>query len=211
MIDRFLDLLRAWAELLPLPIFTIVGSFVEEIIAPIPSPFVMTLAGSLAEAESRPLVYLFFLAAIGAVGKTVGSVIIYFIADRFEDAITGRFGKFIGVSHKQVMHLSERLEKGRGEWAVLFALRALPIMPTAPISLASGVLRVNMKTYLTSTAAGLFVRNIFYLYLGYTSTNALERLNSGLDSFETIGYAMLLIAIAAILAYIYRARRKHHH
>ena len=210
MIDKFLELLHAWAELLPLPVFSFIGAFVEEVIAPIPSPFVMTLAGSLSEADGKPLLYLLLLAVVGAIGKTIGAFIIYVIADKFENVITSRFGKFIGVTHKNVAHLSERLEKGRGEWAVIFALRALPVMPTAPISLSAGLLQLNKKTYLTSTALGLVVRNLFYLYIGYTSTNALEKLNSDLDSFETFGYALLLIFLVAIMGYIYWHRRKTH-
>ncbi len=209
MLDGLLSILQDWAELMPLPIFTFVGAFVEEIIAPIPSPFVMTLAGSLAEAQGQPHIYLLFLAVIGAIGKTIGSVIIYFIADKFENVITSKFGKLIGVSHRQITRLGERLEQGRGEWFAIFALRALPVMPTAPVSFGAGILQLKLKTYITSTALGLVVRNAFYLYLGYTSTNALEQLNSNLDSVETIGYALLLVAAVATIFYIYRGRRKH--
>lgn len=208
MIDSLLDLLQQWADILPLPIFVAAGAFIEEIIAPIPSPFVMTLAGSMAEAQNHPLIYLLLLALLGAVAKTLGSFIIYVIADKFENVITGKFGKFIGISHKQITDLSARLEKGRGEWTVLFLLRALPIMPTAPISLAAGILELNKKMYLTSTAAGLVVRNLFYLYLGYTSTNALANINQNLDSVENIGYALVLLCAGGLMFYIYRSRRK---
>ena len=194
---------------MPLPVFTFVGAFIEEIIAPIPSPFVMTLAGSLSEAEGKPLLFLLFLAILGAIGKTIGSLIIYVIADKFEDVITGRFGKFIGVSHKQVAQLSDKLDEGKGEWLALFALRALPVMPTAPISFAAGILQLDKKKYLTSTAAGLVVRNLFYLYLGYSSTNALAQLNNNLDSVETLGYILLLVLVAAVMIYIYKGKRKH--
>lgn len=208
MLDGVLSILERWAEILPLPVFTFIGAFTEEIIAPIPSPFVMTLAGSLAEAQGQPFIFLLFLAFLGALGKTIGSLIIYVIADKFEDVITGKFGKFIGVSHKQVVGLGERLENGRGEWLGIFILRALPIMPTAPVSLAAGVLQLNLRTYLSSTALGLVVRNLFYLYLGYTSTNALAQINNDLDGLETVGYGLVLVCAAGLMFYIYRSRRK---
>lgn len=208
MIDAVLSWLTGWAQLLPLPVFTFLGALTEEIVAPIPSPFVMTLAGSLSQTQGQPLVFLIFLAIIGAVGKTIGALIIYVIADKFEDVITGKFGKLLGVSHKQISAIQAKLEGGKGEWLALFLLRALPIMPTAPVSFAAGILELNKKTYLASTVAGLVVRNGFYLYLGYTSTNALSKLNSNLDSIETLGYIVLLAFMAGLLIYVYRARRR---
>lgn len=208
MIDAFLRLLKSWAEVLPLPVFTFFGASIEEIVAPIPSPFVMTLAGSLAEAQNQPIIFLTILAVLGAIGKTAGSLIIYVVADKFEDIITSKFGKLLGVSHRQITAIHEKLERGKGEWIAIFLLRALPIMPTAPVSVAAGILELDKKTYLTSTAFGLVVRNLFYLYLGYTSTNALGNLNNNLDSIETIGYILLLIFAAGLMLYIYRSRRK---
>lgn len=81
-------------------------------------------------------------------------------------------------------------------------------MPTAPVSLAAGVLQLNLRTYLSSTALGLVVRNLFYLYLGYTSTNALAQINNDLDGLETVGYGLVLVCAAGLMVYIYRSRRK---
>jgi membrane protein DedA with SNARE-associated domain len=209
MIDRLLNFLTEISEFLPVPAFTFIGSFVEEILAPIPSPFVMTLAGSLAKTQNEPIFFLLFLAIIGSIGKTIGSVIIYVIADKFEDVITSKFGKFIGLSHKQITSIHGKLEQGIGEWFILFILRALPVMPTAPVSAAAGILEMDKKTYITSTAAGLVVRNLFYLYLGYTSTDALSNLNNNLDSIESIGYGLILVFLIGVVFLIYRARRKH--
>lgn len=171
-----------------------------------PSPLVMTLGGSLAAAKGMPMVYLLVLAVCGALGKTIGSFIVYWIADKFEHIITGKFGRFIGVTHQQVESLSRRL-KGRREWLVVFALRAIPIMPTAPVSFAAGVLELNKRIYLTATFAGVLVRDIFYLYLGFVSAGALDHLNDSLDTFESIGYILILAVIVAIFVLIYRKRR----
>lgn len=208
-IDFLIELLKQWAEILPLPVFVFIGALLEEILAPIPSPLVMTLAGSVAEASGLALVLLPILALIGAVGKTIGAYGIYWLANKFEHILTGRFGKFIGVSHKQVLNLNKRLEKGgrNREWLVIFTLRALPIMPTAPVSFAAGILQLKQRVYLISTFAGLIMRNLFYLYLGYTSVGTLEKLNDNLDSFESIGYIIILIIVAAIIFYIYKNRK----
>lgn len=91
---------------------------------------------------------------------------------------------------------------------MIFLLRAVPIMPTAPVSIVCGLIKVKIRTYITSTFLGTLVRNIFYLYLGFTSIGALESLNEGIDSLEKIGYLILLILVVAALGYIYIHRKK---
>lgn len=212
MLSQFLqpviETLERFAHVMPLPWFAFIGAFVEELIAPIPSPLVMTLAGSLAAAEQAPVTYLFFIALIGAIGKTIGSYLIYKIADKGEDLVLTKLGKFIGISHKEVESIGKHLNKGWRDDFVLFLMRAIPIMPTAPVSIVCGLIKLKMRTYLTSTFLGTFVRNVFYLYLGYTSLGALEQVNEGLDSVENLGYLIILIFVAATMLWIYKQRQK---
>ena len=208
MIDFFIATLYSLSEMIPLPLFIFSGAFIEELIAPIPSPLVMTLGGSLAKSQDHTLFFLLFLAFIGAVGKSIGGYIIYTFAHLLEAVLVGRWGKYLGVSHKQIVSMSEKLESGQKDYIALFLLRAVPIIPTAPVSFAAGILQLDLKTYLISSALGLWVRNIFYLYLGFTGVQALERINNDLDSFETIGYGILLVLILGIFLYIFKKRRE---
>jgi len=208
IIQPFIDALHQLSQIFSLPWFTFFGAMIEEVIAPIPSPLVMTLAGSLAASEKAPWTYLGLLALIGAIGKTIGSLLIYVIADKGEDLIMGKFGKYLGVTHKEVEIIGRHLNKGWKDDLVIFLLRAVPIMPTAPVSIVCGLIKVKIRTYITSTFLGTLVRNIFYLYLGFTSIGALESLNEGIDSLEKIGYLILLILVVAALGYIYIHRKK---
>ncbi len=208
MIDYLIELLKKFAEIVPLPIFTFLGALVEEVIAPIPSPVVMTLAGSFAAAEQQSILYLVFLAFVGTIGKTIGMFIVYIVSRTFENVVTNKFGKFIGITDKQVEKISAKLGKGWKDNVALFLLRAAPIVPTAPVSIVAGLLRLDLRTYLLSSAAGVFVRNVFYLYLGFTSVGALEKINENLDSLETIGYVIILLGIGGIIFYIWKKRRE---
>jgi len=208
MIEYFINILKSWADVLPLPWFTFFGAMIEEIIAPIPSPLVMTLAGSFAATEKQSFWYILLLALFGTAGKTIGCYVVYLVARTFEDIVTSRFGKFIGITPKQVEKVSAKLGKGWKDNVAIFLLRAAPIIPTAPVSIIAGLLRLDLKTYLVSSAAGVFVRNVFYLYLGFTSVGALEKINDNLDSFESIGYAVVLLLIGGIVFYIYRKKQE---
>ena len=208
MIEYFIKILESWAKILPLPWFVFLGAMIEEIVAPIPSPIVMTLAGSFAQADKLHPGYIFFLALIGTLGKTIGSYVLYVITGYFEDIITSKFGKFVGINQKMIDNISSKLGKGWKDFVVLVLLRAAPIIPTAPVSIVAGLIKVDLKTYLLSTAVGVFFRNVFYLYLGYTSIGALEKLNDNLSSIESVGYVIVLIGVALLIFYIWKKRKE---
>ena len=195
------------ATKIPVTIFVTVGAFVEEVIAPIPSPLVMTLAGSIAEAQGRPVLFLLLLALLGAAAKTLGSWVVYFVSDKAEDLVLGKFGKFLGVSHKEVEGIGKLLSGGIKDDLILFLLRAIPIVPTAPVSIVSGLLKLKLRTYLNSTFWGTLVRNILYLYLGFSGFKTLESLNEGLETWESVGYVIIFALLAVLVIWFYQRRR----
>jgi membrane protein DedA with SNARE-associated domain len=200
--------LEGLAQQVPVTWFTFIGAFVEEVIAPIPSPFVMTLSGTIAASQGNPMMFLLVLAIIGAVGKTIGSLIIYVLADKAEDLIINKFGRFLGVSHSDTEGLGSFLSKGRRDDVTIFLMRAIPVMPTAPVSVIAGLIKINLKTYLISTFLGLIVRNMIYLYLGYTSLGALESLSEGFDTLEKVGYLILAVIGGIAVLWMYRKRQQ---
>ncbi|MCW5875451.1 MAG: VTT domain-containing protein [Anaerolineales bacterium] len=208
ILDAMIDLLHTMATSLPLPLFTIVAAFVEEVIAPIPSPLVMTLAGSLAASAGHPVLYLGWLAVIGGISKTLGSWVVYILADLGEDIVLGRFGKYLGISSAEVEGFGAHLNKGRRDGLVIFLLRAIPIIPTAPVSLVAGLIKLNLRSYLLYTLLGTLVRNVLYLYFGYTSLQAATSVSEGFESMEGIGYFVLALMMAAGIAYFYYLRKR---
>lgn len=205
--EQIIVLLKQFSQVLPLPWFTFIGAFTEEVIAPIPSPLVMTLTGSLAASAGALWPYLILLSVLGALGKTLGSYLIYVIADKAEDILLGRFGRFIGVSHKQVEVIGKHLNKGWKDDVVIFVLRAIPIIPMAPVSIVCGLIKLNLRTYLVSTFLGTVVRNLFYIYLGFTSVNAIEAINNDIDGVEKFGYLILLGLLVAGVVYVLYHRK----
>jgi membrane protein DedA with SNARE-associated domain len=202
-----IEYLHTFSQTVPLPIFVTVGAAIEEIIAPIPSPLVMTLAGSLSAASGSHWLTLVYLAVIGSLAKTVASYIVYVVSDKAEDLVLGKFGKFLGVTHKEVEKLGSQLSGGWRDDLVMLALRAIPIIPTAPVSIISGLLKIKLTTFFWTTAVGYAIRNYFYLYLGATSIGALESLNEGLGSVEKIGYLIIFVLLVALAIFFYKQRQ----
>lgn len=200
--------LQRVAEFIPLEGFVVIGSIVEEIIAPIPSPFVMTLAGSLAHAKGVLPAYLFLLALLGSLGKTVASWIMYVVADKMEDVVVPRLGKYLGVTHAEIEHIGRRLKKGWIDYVIMFVIRALPIVPSAPISVVCGTIKLDRTTFLVSTFLGTIVRNMLFLYLGYSGLNSYTRLTNGLQEVESVVQIVIVVVILGVLAWAYAKRRR---
>lgn len=209
MVDSFLQFLQQISVSLPLPVFIVLGSLLEEAIAIIPSPFVTTLAGSLAAQQGANYAYLAVLAVLAGAAKTAGCYVYYVLADKAEDVLASRYGKYLGISHKSLEAMGKRFEQGKRDDIVLFLLRATPLMPTAPVSLAAGVIKVNMRHYLWASFAGLTLRSFFFLYLGYTTTGTLSNLQSQLDGYDIYGKLLLLLIMLGLLA-VFWTKRRHH-
>ncbi len=209
LIQPLLDFLHALSEAVPIEIFTFVGAFIEELIAPIPSPIVLTLSGSLAASQHRVMVYLLVLAIIGSVAKTIGSVIIYIIADKAEDFFVDKFGRFFGVSHDDIEGIGKHLNNDWRDDVILTIIRSIPVMPSSPIAATCGLIKINMRTFIMSTFLGSIIRNLFFLYIGYTSLEAVESLGSGYEAAETLTkYIVVLGGLGFMLIWLYKKRQE---
>jgi len=208
IIQFFIDTIYWLANIVPLPAFVFLSSLIEEIIAPIPSPFVMTLTGSIAAVQGVGWVYAVILIAIGALGKTIGGLALYVIFDKGEDIILRRFGKFLKISSRDIELVGKRLSKGWKDGVAIFLLYAVPITPTSLVSAVCGLIKTNIRTFLIAMFCGSIVRNMFYFYLGFTGVEILELINNNIGEWERAGYILILIAIVAIFISIYFHRRK---
>jgi len=101
------------AQKVPLELFTVIGTFLEEVVAPIPSPLVMTLSGSIMRAQNKAITYIALIALIGAIGKTLGAWVLYFLSDIAENIIVGVFGKFLGLDSDSIENIGKKFN---GNW-----------------------------------------------------------------------------------------------
>jgi uncharacterized membrane protein YdjX (TVP38/TMEM64 family) len=196
------------AEHMPLEVFSPVVSFLEEIIPPIPSPSVMFATGSMALVQGYLFPGLLILTLLGAVGKTLGASVAYFVADKVEDLLSKGISKFIGVTHAQIESFGSRLGRGSRDYVILIVLRALPIVPSSILSLGCGLLKVRFKLFLISTFIGSLFRDFLYIYLGYIGTTVAISFLKKTTSTESIIQVIIVFLIIGVLGLMYFRRKK---
>lgn len=174
---------------IPFELIIFIGSFIEEIFPPLPSPLIVIMAKMSTSPNSYSLLYLFFIAIIAAVGKTFGALLLYLLGDKGENIIIRRFGGLLGVSQNSLEKIGKRFSGSWKDSIVLLFLRALPIIPTTPVSLMCGVIKLNLRTFVISTLIGLFVRIFALFYIGISALSS--------PLFLT------LFIVASILVFIY--------
>lgn len=206
--ESIISYLETQSTKVPLEIFVSLGAFIEEIITPIPSPIIMVLGGTIASTQYHSFVYLLWLGLIGAIGKTLGAWVLYIISAKLGGYIINKFGKYIGVSHNQVDSIKQKLKGGWKDFVFLSFARALPIIPSAPVSVACGIIKYDLKIYLTSALLGTFVRNMLFLYLGYVGYGNYKEIMNGLSSTESVLQVIIFLIVLLVIGWSYFKRKK---
>ncbi len=186
-----------------------VGTFLEEVISPIPSLLVLIPAGAIVEARHISPSYIVVLAAICGVGRVLGGSILYWLSHRIEHAVFGN-RKLFGLTHADIVRLSQKLgdrKKAWRVWIVLFVLHSLPVFPGTLLSAGSGFIKIPYNIFASATFAGSMVNAFIYIWLGYMGLQAAQHLEDigWLTNIVTVVVAVGLIAWYAIW---YTRRRK---
>ncbi len=184
--------------------FVTCGTFLEEVIAPIPSVVVLIPAGAAAQLQHLPVWYLFVLVLFAAVGRVLGGLVLYWLADKFEDIIFAKGRTYFGVNHRQMEQFGKKIGKNKREWFLLFSMTAVPFFPGALVSLACGFIRVPYGVFITTTFFGTIVSGMVYLYIGYAGL----QVASILHGFELAMYGVV-VAVLAVGLYWLLHRKKH--
>lgn len=204
LVETLEHFFKVFSTQVPLEAFVFLGSLAEEVISPIPSTLIMGTAGSLALLDGRSLLFLVWLSLVGNVGKMLGAWLYYVLGDKLEDVLIGKIGKFFGVTHRDIESIGQRFTGHHWkDGGTLFVLRLLPFVPTTPVSLASGIIKLDVRVFLAATYAGNFLKDLGYLYLGYAGLAALHRLWRTLEPYKLVGDVLVAVGIAGFLLFLY--------
>ena len=193
---------------LPLELSVFLLSILEEIIVPIPAPVLLFTAGSLVHDKNGSLIYLFWIAIIAALGKTIGTWGLYLIANKAEHFIFSKNANVFGVSAKQIDGIKKYFNGTWRDSMFLFALRAIPFVPTAHVSAFCGLISFKLREFFVASFLGLLFRQFFFLYLGYQGKQVYEAFNSTYGNLESVVGLVIVVAMGVLVFYWLLKKKK---
>jgi len=199
------------AHSLPLELFVIIASFIEEVIPPIPSPSIVVLAGSFAAVQQYSFHGLALLVLLASIGKTAGALVVYTVTKHAQSRLIETFGHLFGINEKDITRFGERFTGGLRDYVSLSILRSTPIIPSILLSFGSGVIKLPIRVFLVGTFIGTIVRDSFYLFVGYSGASALKSFTEQTTHIESIvTFGALFISGILLLYFLARRFRKSH-
>lgn len=207
MAEQVIIYLEQLAQNIPLPIFSFLGSIVDELFAPLPSPFIPITVGSLTYEQNLGFWFLFVVALAGTVGKTISTLLTYWIADKLEDYLAhSKLGKILGVDEDEIEKYGRYLDGTRKDDVIMVLLRALPFIPTLPVSAIAGLIKLNLWTYIWTTFVGTYIRFMFFAVLAYEGVRKYDGLLAMIETTDSIMKLVIIGAVSIVLYFFLRGR-----
>lgn len=205
--QEFELLFRELSSQVPLEVFSFGGSLLEEIVSPIPAYLVMGIIGSLAFAQKLSFSYVLFLALLGAVGKSLGSILWYYVGDTLEDVMRGTLARLFKTSPEQIENFGKRFTGAHWkDGGFIFLFRVFPLTPVTPFSIACGVLKIDFRVYIIATFLGNLFKDILYVALGYYGVASMERLWREIHSYKLeLEWVLFFIAVGIVLTFFFQS------
>lgn len=165
--------------------------FVENIFPPIPSEFIMPLAGFLV---SQGKLSFAGVVAAGAVGSILGTLPFYYLGRKADKeklkTLTERYGRWLTVSYNDIERADNWFNRHGGK-TVLFC-RLIPGIRSV-ISIPAGVNRMNLAAFLFYTAIGTVIWTSLLTYLGYLLKSNFTEVEDYLDPVTYFVFGGLII------------------
>lgn len=209
MIEFFIHFLQV--NVLPLGAFGVfAASVIEEVIAPIPSALVMTMSGFLLVTGplSWGVVYalIFKVAIPAALGVTIGSYVVYFIARFGGRFVIEKWGKYVGLYWADIEKLQSRLSGTRRDEIFIGIVRIIPFAPSVAISAFCGILEMNVVKYFIISFVGVFFRGIILGILGWQVGNVYGKYAEAISSIENTVLISTILAALIFIVLKYKSR-----
>jgi len=187
------------------------ASIVEEIIAPLPSPVVMMSSGFfLMEGPVNSIFFskLFLTIALPyAFGVLFGSFVIYTLARYFGKPLIVRWGGWFNISWDNIDKIRAKFRSSYTDEIGLFTLRVIPIIPSAALAAACGLVRMKIWKYSLITVLGVFIRASIFGFLGWYAGEAYYRYAEYVGNIERFSTILFIFLIIVILSYFFYKKR----
>lgn len=183
------------------------AALLENLFPPIPSELVFPLIGFSAQTNDLGMAGAIGMAIVGAVGSTVGAIIIYFIALKIGLPTITRIGKRYHLLSESDLKKTETWFVRHGELAVFLGRMAPGIREL--ISIPAGIAEMNIVRFTFFTFIGSCIWSIFLTLVGFFIGDAWIRFYGNYSQvFDIVGITLILVIIAIVAIKYYKGRQK---
>jgi len=183
------------------------AALLENLFPPIPSELVFPLIGFSAQTNDLGMTGAIGMAIVGAVGSTVGAIIIYFIALKIGLPTITRIGKRYHLLSESDLKKTETWFVRHGELAVFLGRMAPGIREL--ISIPAGIAEMNIVRFTFFTFIGSCIWSIFLTLVGFFIGDAWIRFYGNYSQvFDIVGITLILVIIAIVAMKYYKGKQK---
>lgn len=183
------------------------AALLENLFPPIPSELVFPLIGFSAQTNDLGMAGAIGMAIVGAVGSTVGAIIIYFIALKIGLPTITRIGKRYHLLSESDLKKTETWFVRHGELAVFLGRMAPGIREL--ISIPAGIAEMNIIRFTFFTFIGSCIWSIFLTLVGFFIGDAWIRFYGNYSQvFDIVGITLILVIIAIVAIKYYKGKQK---
>lgn len=183
------------------------AALLENLFPPIPSELVFPLIGFSAQTNDLGMAGAIGMAIVGAVGSTVGAIIIYFIALKIGLPTITRIGKRYHLLSESDLKKTETWFVRHGELAVFLGRMAPGIREL--ISIPAGIAEMNIVRFTFFTFIGSCIWSIFLTLVGFFIGDAWIRFYDNYSQvFDIVGITLILVIIAIVAIKYYKGKQK---
>lgn len=172
-------------------------TFIENIIAPIPSEFVFPFAGYLASEGKMNILMVSFA---GAMGSVVAALVLYYLGYKMSGdksrKFVAKYGKYLFIKEADIEQ-AENWFKTYGVWTV-FIFRLVPLGRTI-ISIPAGFIKMNVWVFTLLTFLGTFLWCFVLTYLGYVFGENWHTIEAVSSQYQDAIYILIVLAGLAFL------------
>jgi membrane protein DedA with SNARE-associated domain len=183
------------------------AALLENLFPPIPSELVFPLVGFSAQTNDLGMAGAIGMAIVGALGSTVGAIIIYFIALKIGLPTITRIGKRYHLLSESDLKKTETWFVRHGELAVFLGRMAPGIREL--ISIPAGIAEMNIVRFIFFTFIGSCIWSLFLTLVGFFIGDAWIRFYGNYSQvFDIVGITLIVVIIAIVAIKYYKGRQK---
>jgi membrane protein DedA with SNARE-associated domain len=175
-------------------------ALLENLFPPIPSEIIFPLVGFVAYDKNLGIGHAIGMGIVGALGSTVGAIIIYYVALKVGKPAILRFGRYVRVGEQGLVKAESWFQK-YGAIAV-FGGRMAPGIREL-ISIPAGIGQMNIIKFVIFTFAGSAIWSVALTLLGYLLGDAWTKLSEQLSSVFNIFAVIIIIIVIVVLGLRY--------